>query len=147
MANNIFNKMKVFCFEGLWYLICHQHQLIVQLGSKLITTMALNFSPPTRNFSNMHVIQLLGAICHIFSEGYYWRYLAIGVTLYVCAYVCHKFSKTHIWQLLGHVGRWNFAWKQYEQLKTEDNIKDEDELKKEEYLKNQNCTRHELTQP
>ena len=52
-------------------------------GPKLIPTMALNFSPPTRNFSNMHVIQLLGAICHIFSNGYR-RYLAIGVTLYVC---------------------------------------------------------------
>ena len=44
---------------------------------------------------------------HVFFSKGYWRYQAIGITLYVylCMYV-FLFS----W-LLDHVGRWNFSWK------------------------------------
>ena len=50
-------------------------------------------------------------------------------------YVCNKFFKNQIRRLLDHVGRWNFAWKQYEPVKNEDNLKNEDDLKNKDSLK------------
>ena len=66
--------------------------------------------------------------------------------MYVCA---SQIFKSHIRRLQDHVGRWNFAWKQYEplryedNLKIEDNLKNEDELKNEEELKNKDDLKNE----
>ena len=73
--------------------------------------------------------------------------------MYVCVYVCHRNFKTRIWRFPDRIGRWNFAWKQYEPLKkeeylkTEDDIKNEDDLKNKDNLKNQDRTLPKITQP
>ena len=53
--------------------------------------------------------------------------------------------KTHIRQFLDHVGRWNFAWKQYEPLKNEDNLRNEYNLKNEDNFKNKTALKMKMT--